>query len=468
MLKSIRILPPLVFGRLGGSPHPMGNFTWGPDDVRPRGTGKTSLVPLPTLDFNDDGTLFERPAGALKFKDGGLFRPVCPFLELHGEWDAVGDSPAGSGPITPEILETYGGVSLGDMTWAVEVANLKPYHLTQNASDRIVANVSIRGDNVETHSLDATTPTTSANGLIPPGRSLPMGTVRLNRPNTDFPGLRLRFFPPKGFIYGPTNLAERLNAIPPNLRDQFDYRIPSDRLILNPDATWCRFNSADGDVRTNPGRLYAFDNLGTSLGLVDDVCDGIISCKISVGNNLLIATSRIAVGPPDYAPDRRPIVSLADGLKDRVDRAEQAVDDAWVRDLLERAWETMGLLHVEHQNVRINRENSSIAYDRGLPLRSGQMRGFTVPPGTANEPLPLTERARRRHRQLASVDALKNILRDNPRLFEQVVRPPAGDSPFYTIQMPALMRGSDRYPLHLTRRQYDMLLSWARTVIESP
>ena len=469
MLKRIWITPPMVFARVGGSPQAMANFTWGPDDIRPRGTGKTTLVPLPSLDFNDDGTLFERPPGPLKFKDEHGFRPACPFVELHGEWDAEGESPAGSGPITPEILETHGsGISAANLTWTVSVGNLKPFHMTQDSNDRIAASVAIQGNNIEPQLLRGLTPNVSRSSLVQnDGTSIPLGTVRLARPNDQFPGFRLRFFAPKGLIYGPTNLTERLNAIPDPARARFDYRIPSNRQILNPDAAWCRFR-IDGDSRTNPGGLFAVDNNGVSVGLVDDVSDGLIRCELTVGDRVLSAAARVAVGPPDYAPDRRPLISLADGLKDRVERDDQEVDDDWVRDLFERAWETMGLLHVEFQNARVDRENPNVAYSRGLPIRRGQTRAFTIPPGTADEPLPMTERGRRRHRQLASIDALKNLIRHNPNILRDIIRPPAGDSPFYTIQMPALMRGSDRYPLHLTRRQYDMLMSWADSVIESP
>jgi hypothetical protein len=33
---------------------------------------------------------------------------------------------------------------------------------------------------------------------------------------------------------------------------------------------------------------------------------------------------------------------------------------------------------------------------------------------------------------------------------------------YYDHKMPALMRGSDRYPMHITRRQYDLLVAWVR------
>lgn len=446
----------------------MSAFTWGPDDVRPRGTGKTTLAPLPSLEFNDDGTLARRTTNTLMFKDEHGFRPVCPFLELHGDWDATGNQPAGRGPITEEILQNHGANgALANLQWEVWVANLKPYHMTQDLNDIVEARIAINGDDTSRHELLGITPGPASNPLIPSENTLPLGAVRLSKPSEEFPGVRLRFFPAKGFNYGPTDFQQRLDAIPANRRSDYEYQIPTTRLIINPDAAWCRFNANDGDGRTNPGGLYASDDQGQSLGIVDDVCDGLVTCRLTVGGTVLTAHARVAVGPPDYAPDRRPVISIADGLKDRVDREDQHVDDEIIRDLFERAWETMGLLNVEVQNTRVNFENPNVAYSRGLPLRADETKAFNFLEGTANEPLPLTEKGRRLHRQFSSLDALKNRIREDRRLLERVVRPPAGDNPFYTIQMPALMRGSDRYPLHLTRRQYDLLIRWARQISNS-
>jgi len=49
---------------------------------------------------------------------------------------------------------------------------------------------------------------------------------------------------------------------------------------------------------------------------------------------------------------------------------------------------------------------------------------------------------------------------DNPDFMAKWIRVPAGPERMYDMRMPGLMRGADRMPLHLTRRQYDMLKAW--------
>jgi hypothetical protein len=49
MLKSIWLTPPLAFGRVGASPVPSDAFMWGRDDLRPEGTGRTTLQLIDTF-----------------------------------------------------------------------------------------------------------------------------------------------------------------------------------------------------------------------------------------------------------------------------------------------------------------------------------------------------------------------------------------------------------------------------------
>jgi hypothetical protein len=43
MLRKLLIYPPLAFARLGNSSTPLDAFAWGPNDVTPRGTAKTTM-----------------------------------------------------------------------------------------------------------------------------------------------------------------------------------------------------------------------------------------------------------------------------------------------------------------------------------------------------------------------------------------------------------------------------------------
>jgi len=78
--------------------------------------------------------------------------------------------------------------------------------------------------------------------------------------------------------------------------------------------------------------------------------------------------------------------------------------------------------------------------------------------------LPLTARARDRHRRFAALEVFETILREHPNLIATIVREPVSNSVIYDERMPALMRGSDGNPLTLTRRQYQLLQAWLETL----
>jgi hypothetical protein len=443
VIRRLWLYPPLAFGRLGPSQTPCDSFRWGPNDTRPRGTGKTTIQPVQTLRVALDGTVTASVPGTIRFKDAAGFKPVCPFFELHGMWELDGQEQ--EGPITPDVLATF-GLGASDLRWRVEVANLKPFHYTLAPDDRIAASVELRGDVTERQVLAATAPPGVAQPLLPGGARLPLGSVQLTRPNADFPEFRLRFTPAIGAVYGPTNLPARSS----------EFVLPPERLILNPNAPWCQFRLRPDDPRTVPVLLFARDATGTSLGLVDDVCDGVVHCSLP---GVARASARIVVGPPDYAPDRRPFTSLADGLADRVTRHEVA-DPAYVedvaltslevRDFFERALETMENVNVDAQNDRTRQENPS------------NMGAFLLVEPLEDQPLPLTQRGRQKHRRFVALEVLEDVLRENPSLIRTWIREPLSPERSYNQQMPPVMRGSDGRPMHITRRQYDLLVAWAR------
>jgi hypothetical protein len=453
MIERIWFHPPLAFARLGPSPIPCDNFSWAANDLHPRGTGKTVVRPEETLQLAPDGTVSTRIPEQAVFKDGTGFRPVCPFFEVHGSW--VLDGASESGPITTGVLASN-GLSLTDVRWQVEVANLKAFHYTLAPGDRIVASVDVAGDATGLHPLAGRSPADAPKPLVPADQHVPLGWVQPARPDTTFPELRLRFTPAAGAVYGPTDLPLRST----------EFELPPERLILNPAAAWAGFQLA-GDSRTNPGGLFAgASDTGVSLGLMDDVCDGIVRCTIA-GD--VTAAARIVVGPPDYAPDRRPFTSIADGLTDRVGRgdvrdpgyvADEALTTREVRDLMERVIETMGNVNVDVQNDRAGFENEAIAAAQGLPSEAARGQAFAVAEPLANVSLPLTELGRRHHRRFLSLEVFEDLLREQPDVIARVIREPMTGDRYYDRRMPAMMRGSDRYPMHLTRRQFDLLQAW--------
>ena len=289
--------------------------------------------------------------------------------------------------------------------------------------------------------------------------------MRLTRPTDGFPELRLRFTPGKGKFYGPTNLLERWKEV----------HLPTDLLFLNPQSSWCSWKPSTEDARGVPGGQYAQDDNGYSYGMVDDVCDGIVTCSID-GLAIAPAHARITVGPPDYAPDRRHLISLADGLKDRVDRDDvyrpdylQDMDltDREIRDLLERVWETMGLTNLDVFNNRVDiQENPEIALAKGIPYKESEHFAFVPPVPTEDDPLPLTEIGCQHHRRYTAIEVFTDFVRKRPEIIDQWIRSPLSSELFFTKKMPTLMRGASGDPLHLTRRQFDLLVRWAKKLCE--
>ncbi len=452
--------PPLAFARLGGSDTPLECFYWGDDDNLPHGTGKTTILPGLTLVVADDGGLSSYLPTEITFKDHDLFRPVCPFYELHARW-TTDEGSQHEGPVTEQLL-AEANLKLSDLTWEITVANLKPFNMTQDHDTRIECSVTINGDDVQPKPLLGTAPADAKNPLVPKDRSIPLGTVRLTKPDTSFPGVRLRFTPGKGLFYGPTNLLDRWQTI--SLDDKF--------LYLNKDSTWCSWSPAADDARGTPGGQYAQDANAVSYGMVDDVCDGIITCRLNAHGSgeaaPLEAHARISVAPPDYAPDRRHLVSLADGLKDRVDRKDVFADDyladddlcdAEIRELMQRIYETASLNNVDVFNQRVNiQENPAMAIQLGIPFRPNEYIAFPTPPPLDRRPLPLSDTAVEFHRRFQVLTVFLDMVRKQPNLFKRYVRQPLDQNLFFDNRMPAVMRGPSGDPLTLTRRQYEFLM----------
>ncbi len=449
------LYPPLAFARLGNADTPLDAFVWGPNDDTPRGTGTTTVQPAETLSIRADGTVFSWLPAQVCFQDETGIRPVCPFFELHGEWtDAAGTH---RGPLTPAVVDA------AELRWRVDVANHKPFNMTQDEQTKIAASVALNGDACASAAeLQGRSPQGAATPLVPADRYIPLGFVRLTRPNERFPEFRLRFTPGRGKFFGPASLPDSWKA-----------HIPPEQLFLNGASAWRTWKYLPSDPRAVPKGQYAQDDDGMSLGLVDDVCDGIVTCSLA-GTDLAPAVARIVVGPPDYAPDRRPPVSLADGLKDRVDRAEVldpryvadvALVSREVGDLLERAFETAGNMNVDAlDNLWSDVENPWIARQRNIPYDPANRLEPIEP--TASNPLPLTAHARATHRRFFSLEVLTDFVRKHPEVIQERIREPGAADPFFDPKMPMLMRGSTGDPLHLTRRQYDLLVAWARKLQE--
>lgn len=462
MLTVLRLLPPLAFARIGRSSYPLDCFLWGPSDNTPEGTGKTTILPMDSVVVHPNGETETHSSRDVVFRDKAGLRPVCPFFELHGEW-MEGDRIE-KGPVTPNVLRRF-GYGPESLRWSVRLANLKAFHRTRSFGDRIDGIVQIDGNDCESKNICGVSPTGPL-PLIPYGKSILLGKVQLTAPRPDDP-FRLRFRPPRGDLYASKGLLSR----DPQFRV-----IPPCHLILNEDAVWSKWVPPARDKRKylESVTLAASDNRGA--GIVDDLSDGIVSCCIKPLN--LHASARVAVTPPDYAPDRRHFAAISDGLKDRTDRqsvrneqfytekaeknAPETLGDEEMRDLMERIYEVMGLVNVEAFSNRVSaRENRESTLSSRRPFLPGELDPFPLPTFSSNEKFPVSEAGRRRHRRFVSLDVWKRILRSRPELIRELVRPPASTDPVYDKRMPPVSRGSDNSPLTVTRRQYDFLIRWA-------
>lgn len=294
-----------------------------------------------------------------------------------------------------------------------------------------------------------------------------------------------------------------------------DFALPNGQLILNPQAAWSKYQLLRyGDLpgalwrllvnlrssialfrawgtqqsevmrmalgpladvgKLPPGLFATWRGKGailSSIGMIDDLGDGIITCTLKgVG----AAQARIVVGPPHFSPDRRPPISIADDLVDKENRAGPR-DPGWavgenalaarieIQDLLDRAFETAGASNLDAWAEQRREENASAAVYRGdpqIPLAPGASIWGDLRIRTVTD-LPLFSLGSWRHRRNSGEEFFEEIVRDNEGLITQWIRDQ--DDPlsvYYDKRMPALMRGSDRRPLHLTRRQMQAFKRW--------
>lgn len=496
LLTRVFLAPPLAFARVGASATPCDAFNWASNDITPRGVGQTSLEPAKTLTIDDDGTVSASVQREILFRDENGIRPVCPFFELHGEY-IDGAGIARTGPITVGLLAGWGS-SPADVVWSVHLGNLKAFHYTRRVADRIDAKVSVAGNVHSRVALLGWSPDGDTEPLIRRNRPMPMGAIQVPKPDAAHPEIRLRFYAPKGHIYGPEDLVGRIEELDFDIRINAEWRafaLPVDRLIVNPNATWPRYVPSVADVgpfnerdyRNTPGGLLAAPASAIpwlpegeirerSLGLVDDVSDGIISCDVRVKGQTVSARARIVVGPPDFAPANRPPVSLADNLADRElrdgPRQSRWSDDdltTIVLDIFERAFETSDLMHRDYQNWRSIRTNNNEFSEQGsrawLDVEDLEKLLWSSPdPGSVSDGLsdgmPIVHSGTRQHRRHNAVTFLVDRMRENPQIFDEWIRRPLDPLPFYDKRMPALMRGSDGRPHHLTRRQWELVRLW--------
>lgn len=518
-LRSVFFTPPVAVARLGGSEAPVDAYVWR-EDPSLHGGGLTGLAPTMSLRVEQDGSVTPFRATELVFRDGDRLRPVAPFLEL---WAELADGTAG--PLTGTLLASAGG-ALGDVRYTVEAANRKAERRTLDASCGFSATVEFDHAGFAPVELLASSPGPAP--LVAPERPIPLGRIQALRPQADGEPLRdvlrLRFTPARGLVYGPPSAQEGEGG--PGVR--LDIVKPENR-ILNEGTAWTSYSLDQPLPHPQPADTY--DGSGDPLsqddrswGVVDDTCDVVITATLGVGGETLVAQARIFVGPPDYAPDKRPFFSLLDDLLDREVPDPQfhpGRAEAEVGDLLQRAFESVSLNNVDTQRRRGVLENSSRANSalQGAATlgTTGPLRarlGFETrreePPLLNRESMTAADRGYRAadrnqiktntafpyaalaadaHAALTNLPRLLDLFADDAERIRRLIRPPyalvresAPDQPrppagrrrpwdpdagLHDMRMPPYMRDSDATPLSLSRRQYVQLMSLVDHLVET-
>ncbi|MFE5582356.1 hypothetical protein [Kitasatospora sp. NPDC056531] len=447
-IKELRILPPLAIGRLGAAARPMDNYEALVDPHHP--LAPRQLRPAPTFEVDpDSGAIrsYEAPP-ELRFTENGDVRPVAPFLEV---W-ALTSEPGREDVLEPLTLELLARHGLGpdSVRWTVHVANHKIHRRTGDENDRIDAQVGPVNDHA-VYQLEGTCPHFRA------GKRLPLGHVRYLRPTPEFPGIRLRFTPAAGRVYGSS--AEEQPKPDPNVTD---FLYDANR------GTWLGYSDNRNSPRvTSPSEIYAGsrDQEGNwvSKGYLDDECDGLVRAELTIDGTLLSAYGRIGAGPPAYAPDSFPVRAVADELEQAMFGPTVTPDEVSLEaaeEVVRRAFDTVRLM-----NTAVLNGNTVNGQVRGASTMVAQDTNDT---GRLYEPIMAPSLVDRTALLNLHQQVLAGLRSGTAPWFADVLRDfdDVGDlSDKGRRKMPALMRGADGRSLALTRRQVDLIRKVAQRAI---
>ena len=327
-------------GSPGSSRAPLENYELEiPDAVSPR-----KIVPAMSLLVDEDGNVSEKKStDSVAFRDReGLIHPVAPFFELWAQMEGSEEWV----PLSKCLLEAN-GLNPNAVRWKVSVGNHKIFRRTSDPNDRIDAVTdAFRSSPVPVQLGEC-------QNFLDDER-LPLGFVQYPRPSDEFPETRLRFTPAHGKVYGSASIESDPFVVKalydPNKGHWNGYQEP-----YNPN------NDYEGRRLTNPAQIFAgYDTpnptdaqFHVGYGYVDDECDGVIEATLTVGQKTLTAFARVAAGPPTFAPDGKPIRTVADELEQTLFGPEATASHeeiGVVRDIVRRALETVRLMNTGQMN----------------------------------------------------------------------------------------------------------------------
>jgi hypothetical protein len=504
-IQGLFVTPAFAVARLGGSTTPLHAYDW-VESQEPRFDGETDVAPSWTLAVRPDGSIDPFVPQSIAFRDGNLVRPVAPFFEVWARLGETGSLPEAwsEEPLTTALLGAH-GLALSSLQLAVTARNLKaarrsgnPEHAFGNWQAMVIL-----GSDFAARRIEGRSPPGTPVPMIPPDRHIPLGTVQMLQslpqlPDQPWSGavrrdtIRFRYTPARGEFYGPPEAASAQPAL-----GRPAPAVPIANAFLVPAAGW---RGASTSNLIQPGDTYDLidqtrNTTGPSLGVVDDTCEVHFELTLAVAPDRRLAARAVAfVAPPDFAPDRRPFLSVADELNDRDGTAAArnaelagAALDTWVEDLFERIYETVSLFNVDDYRSRRSAplpadKLQAADIDQGVRAEPARAMGgqdalrsqlFRLPTGTEADPLPLSQHARMRHRALSDIqnlislvaqDALagRNRVRDIVRApFELESFEDAGAS---SMRMPPFMRQSNALSLTLAAWQYELLMRWVEEV----
>lgn len=459
----LRILPPIAIGRLGESDEPMAAYDLELSKEKP--LDYRTIVPKTTLSVDPvTGELKAHEPNNIKFKDAsdlkaknGKIHPVSPFLEVFAITDQSQDELV---PLTEDLL-SQAGLNLKDISWDVEVGNLKIYRRTFKPNDKIIASIK----NINSHELK---PLLGECENFLSNKKLPLGSIQFIKPSNEFPGLRLRYTPGGGLIYGSS-----IMQVPgPNQKKIVDQTFVNheDRIIYDKHkGTWRGYEESDISkvFYTAPAQLFAgYDSkkgYRVSWGYIDDECDGFVSCKLKLSDEItLTAKAHISAGPPSFAPDTLPIRVVSDELEQILlsTDIEGEVNLEEAEEIIRRAFETIRLM-----NTTIMNGNS---YEGKQNVASTMVRQNTNDFGRLYEPIMAPSLVDNLALQILHERVFNGLSSGASPWFGDLLRKPTeiGDLSNKGLRkMPALMRGADGRSLTFTHRQINMIIKAASTAM---
>ncbi|MGV3599646.1 MAG: hypothetical protein ACO1N1_00495 [Dyadobacter fermentans] len=454
---ALRILPPIAIGRLGESDKPMAAYDLELSKDKPLDFRK--IVPEQSFQVHPStGELTAYNPKKVAFKDAenledktGKAHPVAPFLEVFAITD---QEPGKLVPLTVDLLQKTGH-QLEDISWSVQVGNIKIFRRTNDENDKMYATI----NDIRSHELKPLLG--ECNNFID-GKTLPLGFVQFIKPTPDFPEIRFRFTPAAGKVYGSS--LTRFNNGKEQVDPVFAGRREDPILYDIKKGKWHGYSetSTPNPLYTNPAQIFAgySDANGNqvSWGYLDDECDGFVTVKLSGQAGTLSANAHISAGPPAYAPDTLPIRVVSDELEQillgtDVD-GEVTIEEA--EEIVRRAFETIRLMNTAIMNGN--------AYEGKLNVASTMVRQNTNDFGRLYEPIMATSLVDNMALQVLHERVFAGLSTGASPWFEDLLRHPEeiGDLSAKALRkMPALMRGADGRSLTFTRRQINMVIKAA-------